>query len=80
MLLKPRSITSIFDAKPSTIAKKRKPPVIVIDADEGPDQAVSVADKAASEKGSRIGDIVYVLHCEGVLVSFHVVVKADDAT
>ena len=44
--LKPSSITSSFAAKPSTIAKKRKPKVTVIDADEGPDQAV--ADNAAT--------------------------------
>ena len=36
--LKPSSITSFFTAKPSTIAKKRKPQVNVIDADEGRDE------------------------------------------
>ena len=44
--LKPSSIASFFAAKPSTIAKKQKPQVNVIDADEGPDQAVIVADKS----------------------------------
>ena len=34
----------------STIAKKRKPQVIEIDADEGPDEAVVVADNAGSKK------------------------------
>ena len=51
--LKPSSITSSFAAKPSTIAKKRKPQVIVMDADEGPDQAVIVSDNTATQKDSR---------------------------
>ena len=40
--LKPSRITSFFATKPSTIAMERKPPVIVIDADEGPDPAVGI--------------------------------------
>ena len=58
--LQPYSITSSFAAKPLTIAKTRKPPVIVIDADEGPDQAVVVADNVATEKDSRLVDVVFV--------------------
>ena len=65
--LTPSSITSSFAAKPSTIAKKRKPNVIVIDADEGPDQAVIVADNAA--KDSCLMDVIFVLDDEGLLVS-----------
>ena len=46
MSLKPYTFTSFFAAKPSMIAKTRKPQVIVIDADEGPDEAVIVDDNA----------------------------------
>ena len=81
ILLKPCSITSFFAAKPSTIAKKRKPPVIMIDADEGLDPAVSVADNAASENCIRIVDVVFVLLSgEDLLLTFHVVVNPDDVT
>ena len=61
MSLKSSSNATLFAAKPSTIAKKRKPPVIVIDADEGPNPAVNVADNAATEKSSRIVDVVFVI-------------------
>ena len=80
MSLKSTSTTTLFAAKPSTIAKKRKPPVIVIDADEGPSPAVSAADNAATEKGSRIVDVVFVVDGKGVLVSFHVAANPDDET
>ena len=81
ILLKPCSITSFFAAKPSSIAKKRKPPVIMIDADEGPDPAVSVADNAASKNCIHNVDVVFVLRSgEGLLLTFHVVVNPDDAT
>ena len=78
--LKPSSITSFFAAKPSTSAKKRKPQVIEIDADKGPDQAVIVSDNAATEKDSRLVDVVFVLDVEGLLVSFHAVTSPDDVT
>ena len=79
-LLKPFSITSFFAAKPSTIAKKRKPHLIEVDTDEGPDRAVIVADNAAIEKDSRLADVVFVIDGEGLLVSFHVVANHDDVT
>ena len=52
----------------------------MIDAEEDPDLGVSVADNAASEKGSRIMDVLYVIDGRGVLVSFHVVSNPDDVT
>ena len=63
----------IFASKPPTLVKTFKPPVIVIDSDEGPDRAVSVAENSATNKGSRLMDVVFVIDGEGVLVSFHVV-------
>ena len=81
-LLKPSCLTSFSGADPSTIAKKRKPPVVVIAADEGPGPAVSVADNAATEKGNRIVYVVFVIDGEGLLVSFHAsshVANPDDA-
>ena len=77
--LTPTRITSFFAAKPSTIAEKRKPPVIMIHADEGPDPAFSVAGNAATEKGSRTVDVVFVICGEGFLLSFHVVANPGDA-
>ena len=74
--LKPTSITSFFDAKPTTIAEKRKPPVIMMHGDEGPDPAFRVAGNAVTEKGSRNVDVVFVLGGKGLLVSFHVVANA----
>ena len=47
--------------------------MIVIDANEGPDGADSIAGNAATKKGIRVVDIVSVVDSEGVLVSFHVV-------
>ena len=79
-LLKPSSITSFFAAKPSTIAKKREPQVIVIDVDEGPGQAVIVLDNVITENGIRIMDGVFVTDGEGLLVSFHVVTNPDNVT
>ena len=64
------SITSSFADKPSTIAKKRKPQVIVIDADDGPGQAVIVADDVATEKNSLLVDVLFVTDGEGLIVSF----------
>ena len=58
--LKPSSIISFFAAKPSTISKKRKPQVIVIDVDEGPDEAVILADNAGTKKDNRLVDVVFV--------------------
>ena len=52
--------------------------MIVIDANEGPDQAAIVADSAAAEKGSRLVDVVFVMDGEGLLVSFHIVANHDD--
>ena len=51
---KPSSTISFFATKLSTITKKQKPPVIMLDADDGPDPAIRVADNAATEKGSRM--------------------------
>ena len=78
--LKPNSISSFFAAKLSTIAKKQKPQVIVIDVDEGPDEAVIVADNAGTEKENRLVDVVCVIDSEGLLVSFLVVANPDDVT
>ena len=52
----------------------------VIDADESPDQDVIVADSAATEKHSRLVDVVFVIDGEGMLVSFLVVANPDDVT
>ena len=52
----------------------------MIDADEGPDQAVIVADNSPSEKDIRLVDVVFVLDGEDLLVSFHVVAKHDDGS
>jgi hypothetical protein len=79
--LKPTRMTSFFADKPSTIAEKRKPPVIMIHADAGPGPDFSVAGDAATEKGGRNVDVVFVIGGEGLLVSFHVVTNATgDAT
>ena len=56
--LKPSSISTFFAVKPSTIVKKRKPQVIVIDVDEGPDEAVIVADNAVTKKDNCLVDVV----------------------
>ena len=78
--LKPSSITSFFAAEPSTIAKKRKAQVIVIDADESPDEAVIVEDKAGMKQDNRLADVVCVTDGQGSLVSFLVVANPDDVT
>ena len=52
--------------------------MIVIDASEGPDWAVIVAGNAASEKDSRLVDVVFVLDGKGLLVSFLVIANLDD--
>ena len=70
--LKPSSITSFFAAKPSTIAKKRKPRVIAIDAgDEGPAEAVIVVHNAGTKKDNRLVDVTFVVDGDFLLVSFH---------
>ena len=48
--------------------------MIVIDAYEGLDPAVSLADDPATEKSSRVVDVVFLVDGKGVLVSFLVVV------
>ena len=78
--LKPSSITSFFAAKPSTIAKKRKPQVSVIGTDEGLDEAVTVENNAGTTKDNRLVDVVFVIHGEGLLVHFLVVTNPDDVT
>ena len=78
--LKPSSISSFFVAKPSTIAEKQKPQVIVIDVGEGPDEDVIVADNAGTKKGNRLVDVACVVDGEGLLVSFLVVANPDDVT
>ena len=78
--LKPSSISSFFVAKPSTIAEKQKPQVIVIDVHEGPDEDVIVADNAGIKKDNRLVDVVSVIDGEGLLVSFLVVSNPDDVT
>ena len=47
--------------------------MILIDDDEGPDPAVSVANNAAITNDSRIVYVIFVVDGEGVLVYFHVV-------
>ena len=70
--LKPSSITSFFAAKPSTIAKKRKPHVIEIDADdEGPAEAVIVVDNGGTKKDNRLVDVTFVVDGDVLLESFH---------
>ena len=54
--------------------------MIVIDVDEGPDEAVIVADNAGAEKDTRLVDVVCVIDSEGLLVSFLVVANPDDVT
>ena len=78
--MKPSSISSFFAVKPSTIAKKQKPQVIVIDVDEGPGEAIIVADNAGTKKDNRLEDVVCVVDGEGLLVSFLVVANPDDVT
>ena len=82
--LKPFSIitskTTLFGPNRSTIAKKRKPQVSVIDADEGPDEAVIVEDDARSKKDNRLVDVVFGADGEGLLVYFLVVANPDDVT
>ena len=78
--LKPSSITSLFATKPLTIAKKQKPPVIVIDANEGPDEAVVVAENAGTNKDNLFVDVVFVTDGEGFLVSLLVAANPDDVT
>ena len=67
------SITSFFTAKPLTIAKKRKPPEILIDDNGGNDPAVSITNNAAITNDSRLVYTIFVVDGEGVLFSFHVV-------
>ena len=43
-----------------------------------PDPALSVADNAATTKGIRIVDVVFVLDGEGLLEYSHVVANPDD--
>ena len=78
--LKPSSMSSFFAAKPSTIAKKRKPQVIVTDIDEGPDEAVIVTDNIGTKKYNRLVDDVFVIDGDGLLVSFLVVANPDGVT
>ena len=78
--LKPSSISSFFAAKPSSIAKKQKPQVIVIDVDEGPDEAVIVVVNAGTKKDSSLVDVVCVIDGESLLVSFLVVANPADVT
>ena len=71
--LKPSSITSFLAAKPSTIAKKRKPQVIEIDADDkGPAEAIIAVDNAGTKKDNRLVDVTFVVDGDVLLVSFHV--------
>ena len=71
--LKPSSIASFFAAKPSSIAKNRKPQVIEIDADDaGPAEAVIVVDNAGAKKDNRLVDVTFVVDGDVLLVSFHV--------
>ena len=70
-LFKPSSITLFFAAKPSIIAKKRKPQVSEIKADEGPDEAGIVADNAATKKDSCLVDVIFVVDGVGVFISLH---------
>ena len=71
--LKPSSITSFFAAIPSMIAKKRKPQVIEIDADdEGPAEGVIVVANAGTKKDNRLVDVTFVEDGDVLLVSFHV--------
>ena len=57
---------------PRRLPRNENQQVIVIHADEGPDQAVIVADNAATEEDSRLLDVVFVIDGEGLLVAFHV--------
>ena len=66
----PCSITSLFATKPLTIANEHKPPIILIDDDEGPYPAVSVVNNAAIRNGSRLMDVIFVVDGERVLVFF----------
>ena len=52
----------------------------MIDADEGPDPAVSLLENPATEKGSRIVNIAFFVGGEGVLNSFHTVANPDDVS
>ena len=52
--------------------------MVVIDADEAPDQAVVVADSAATEKDTRLVDGVFIIDGEDFLVLLHVLVNSDD--
>ena len=67
----PCSITSFFATKPLTLAKERKPPMILIDADEGPDPAVSIVNNAAIKNGNRLVDMIFVVDGEGLHVFFY---------
>ena len=78
--LNPSSISTCFATKPLTIAKKKKPQVIVKDVDEGPDEAVIVADNTGTKKDNRLVDVVCVIDGEGLLVYFLVVANLDDVT
>ena len=71
--LKPFTVSSFFAAKPWTISKKRKPQVMVIDVDEGPYEAIIVADNAGTKKDNRLLDVVFVIDGERLLVYFLVV-------
>ena len=52
----------------------------MIDADEGPDQAVVVADNAAIEKDSHLVDVIFVTDGEGLLDAFYVIANPGDVT
>ena len=51
-----------------------------MDADEGPYQAVIVAENAATEKDSRHVDVAFVVDGVSLLVSFLDVANPDDVT
>ena len=44
--------------------------MIVVDADEGHDRALIAADNTATEKSSRLVDVLFVSDGESLLVSF----------
>ena len=54
--------------------------MIVIDGDEGPDEAIIVEDNAGTEKDNRLVNVVFVTDGEGLLLSFLVVANHDDVT
>ena len=50
----------------------------MIDAGEGPDEAVIVENNTRTEKVDRLVDVVFVTDGEGLLVSFLVIANPDD--